>query len=167
MRAFGIALITLTLILPTFSSAVSTCLERNSECSLGELIRIDKEADARALTREDHIAVLLDMITQLRRIILNFAATSQLYYCVEFNHDLRPGTTDEKTDGEVSTLQLFLSSANVYPEKLITGYYGPATSRAVHRWQVEQGIKDVDESTGVGTQTRNRIRLATCPALDG
>lgn len=45
---------------------------------------------------------------------------------------------------DVRRLQEFLSKdKTTYPEGLITGYFGPATERAVKRWQTRQGIESV------------------------
>lgn len=126
---------------------------------------INARAQTLGLSAQEHIAVLLEIITHLRRIITTFGANSQVSGCVELAHDLRPGTNDAKTDDEVSRLQRFLTSAGVYDD-IITGFYGPVTSRAVFLWQQQQGIPDVTESTGVGAVTREKIRLATCAALD-
>ncbi len=41
---------------------------------------------------------------------------------------------------DVSALQEFLSKAGYYPEGLVTGYFGPATTRAVGRFQTAMGI---------------------------
>ena len=42
---------------------------------------------------------------------------------------------------DVTALQTFLAAdATVYPEGLITSYFGPATERAVQRWQAKNGV---------------------------
>lgn len=170
MKRFAALLALFALLFPSVSLAAAstsptTCLDRNEECSLGELMEINKKALDEGLAQHEHVAVLLEIITHLRRIITTFYATSQVSYCVDLKRDLRPGTTDAKTDGEVSTLQFFLTNARVYPG-LITGYYGPTTADAVYEWQRENGIADVTRQTGVGKITRQKIREASCPVLD-
>lgn len=56
---------------------------------------------------------------------------------------------------EVKTLQQFLKGfAGVYPEGLVTGYFGPLTERAVIRFQNLHGIPPTGN---IGTQTRARL----------
>ncbi len=53
----------------------------------------------------------------------------------------------------VTMLQRFLAgNPAIYPQGLVTGYYGPLTEEAVKRFQKDNGIQDVGE---VGPQTRS------------
>lgn len=55
---------------------------------------------------------------------------------------------------DVANLQIFLSQeSSVYPEGSVTGTYGPATERAVARWQSQYGIVSSGDSvrTGLGS----------------
>ncbi|HWH16671.1 MAG TPA: peptidoglycan-binding protein [Candidatus Paceibacterota bacterium] len=55
--------------------------------------------------------------------------------------ELALNASDKETNGEVSRLQAILAKdPTIYPEGLVTGFYGPATDRAVKRFQVEKGI---------------------------
>src|SRR3989344_6823903 len=46
------------------------------------------------------------------------------------------GLRDQNTNGEVTKLQQFLKSqSNVYPEGLVTGFFGALTEQAVQRFQ--------------------------------
>ena len=56
---------------------------------------------------------------------------------------------------DVEKLQQFLAQdSSIYPEGLVTGYFGPATERAVKRFQAKYGI-----SVGrVGPQTRAKLQ---------
>lgn len=48
------------------------------------------------------------------------------------------------TGSDVSSLQQFLAqSPSIYPEGLVTGYYGSLTAAAVTRWQTAHGIDAV------------------------
>jgi peptidoglycan hydrolase-like protein with peptidoglycan-binding domain len=74
-----------------------------------------------------------------------FVATGTVYAQTPISEQLNPGDTGSG----VSTLQTFLSSQNqngvvVYPQGLVTGYYGFLTEAAVSNYQVRHGI------TGVG-----------------
>jgi len=73
-------------------------------------------------------------------------------YCSVFSQDLYYGMRAE----QVKCLQQFLARLDndVYPEKLITGYYGPLTLAAVKRYQSYNGIN----TTGYfGPITRNMV----------
>ena len=94
--------------------------------------------------------------------------------CVSLSNNLSIEDTDTGSNGEVTRLQQFLVSqgASIYPEALVTGYFGPATERAVKRFQAAQGIvsSGTPESTGygaVGPSTRAKIRTLTgCATAD-
>lgn len=70
---------------------------------------------------------------------------------LKLTKNLRKGLSDD----EVKELQKFLSQfREIYPEGLITGYFGSLTEKAVKKFQEKYGI----ESVGVvGPLTRNKI----------
>lgn len=60
-----------------------------------------------------------------------------------------------ETSANVSNLQMFLAAnASIYPEGLVTGYYGPLTRAAVIRFQSQYGI---DQAGRVGPITLAKI----------
>lgn len=60
-----------------------------------------------------------------------------------------------ETSANVSNLQMFLAAnASIYPEGLVTGYYGPLTRAAVIRFQSQYGI---DQAGRVGPTTLAKI----------
>ena len=83
--------------------------------------------------------------------------------CAAISNGLHLGSDDHETNGDVSRLQTFLKSdPSVYPEGLVTGYYGKATEDAVRRWQAALGIVSGGDasSTGygaVGPKTRDSL----------
>lgn len=94
---------------------------------------------------EQAVESLLQKIAELKRKIASLQlqlAMQKTYqsnqYCSVFSGDLYYGMTSP----EVKCLQQFLVNlgSSVYPEKLITGYYGPLTKAAVQRYQALQGI---------------------------
>ena len=75
--------------------------------------------------------------------------------CLRLYNDLSIGSTNVKTGGEVSKLQQFLLDVGMYPEAQISGYFGPATSRALQKWQAANGIAITTVGVGsFGPKTR-------------
>ena len=94
---------------------------------------------------EEIIQALLKKIEELKKqiAILQTQIAMQKTYqnslnCTLFSQDLYYGM---KSD-QVKCLQQFLVNLgnDIYPEKLITGYYGPLTMAAVKRYQAFKGI---------------------------
>lgn len=70
---------------------------------------------------------------------------------VIFTQDLSRGTEG----ADVETLQKFLARfSEIYPEGIANGFFGPATERAVKRFQAKYGISQVGR---VGPATRAKI----------
>ncbi len=85
--------------------------------------------------------------------------------CAAITRMLSADDTDATTGGDVSRLQQYLAADPVlYPEGLVTGFYGPATGRAVGRYQVSKGLTNTGT---VGPQTLASIKCATDPAVGG
>lgn len=69
---------------------------------------------------------------------------------------------------DVSCLQKMLANdPSVYPEGIVSGYFGPATERAIKRWQAAQGVVSSGDAntTGygvVGTKTRAKLNGNIC-----
>src|SRR3989344_3866609 len=86
--------------------------------------------------------------------------------CLVLTRDLYTDLDDALTHGEISSLQRFLAqNCSIYPEGRVTGYFGPATERAVQRWQAQNGVVSggTPDSTGfgfVGPRTRAASRTA-------
>jgi len=94
---------------------------------------------------EEIIQSLLKKIDELKRqvVMLQTQLAMQKTYqyndsCSIFSQDLSYGMRSE----QVKCLQQFLSNLgnDIYPEKLVTGYYGPLTLAAVQRYQLFKGI---------------------------
>lgn len=70
--------------------------------------------------------------------------------CTPFTTSLELESTDADTKGQVTRLQKVLAQdKTVYPEGKVTGYFGPATDKAVKAFQVKNGIAKTG-STGYG-----------------
>lgn len=90
--------------------------------------------------------------------------TFQYSRCPDLQYNLERGDTDAATAVEVTMLQRFLAQdSTLYPEGQITGVFGPATERAVQRFQNRHGIVSYGDyqATGygrVGPRTRWAIK---------
>lgn len=84
--------------------------------------------------------------------------------CPVLTYNLYLGHSDSQTEGQVTALQKHLAQySDVYPDALITGYFGPLTEQAVQRFQRKHNIvsSGSPETTGygvVGPATRAKIR---------
>lgn len=90
--------------------------------------------------------------------------TSPASACAAFASDLSLDVSDADTNGEVTRLQTILAKdKQIYPEGLITGFYGPATDRAVKRFQIKEGIVTASSTAYglVGPATKAAL-VATC-----
>ena len=83
---------------------------------------------------------------------LEAETANQWYNLGGFETDLETGSHGP----EVRLLQQILAQteAEIYPEHLITGYYGPITAEAVEQWQQRHGLPAVGR---VGPQTRAQL----------
>ena len=75
---------------------------------------------------------------------------------------LQRALTVGSTGSDVTTLQNFLKAqgSDIYPEGLVTGYYGPATTKAIQRFQLNYGIVSAPGEVGygnLGPKTRAKV----------
>ena len=115
---------------------------------------------------------LLAQLTQLRAQLntttntaVSIATNAPQALCISLVNSLSVDDTDADNGGEVTKLQQFLASlgSSIYPEARITGYFGPATLRAVQRWQAAHGVVSSGDpdTTGYGfVGARTRAALA-------
>ncbi|MDB5224392.1 MAG: hypothetical protein JWO43_14 [Candidatus Adlerbacteria bacterium] len=76
--------------------------------------------------------------------------------CIVLRSNFTVGASDTRTDGEVSKLQQFLTDSGINVP--ITGYFGPATSRALQEWQGGNGIAVTAFGTGAfGAKSRAKM----------
>ena len=68
-----------------------------------------------------------------------------------FNSDLSLGS---KGDDVTKLQELMAKDSEIYPEGLVTGYFGPATQRAVRKFQAKHGLPQVGR---VGPATRAKL----------
>ncbi|MBI2639430.1 MAG: peptidoglycan-binding protein [Candidatus Sungbacteria bacterium] len=115
---------------------------RELESYEDQVSKLKKDEQSAAKKRE--VELLDDEIKYLRVRI------AELENPAPFTKTLRRGSTGD----DVRRLQEVLNSRGVYPEGLATGFFGPATERAVKRFQERNGL----ESVGiVGPKTREKL----------
>jgi peptidoglycan hydrolase-like protein with peptidoglycan-binding domain len=85
-------------------------------------------------------------------------------------YNLYRGVSDASTGGEVSRLQAYLSEdTKIYPEQIVSGYFGGLTEKAVQRWQAKNRIVSSGSpaTTGygvIGPKTRAAVNAAMAKA---
>lgn len=101
------------------------------------------------------VAALKSQITSLQQ---KSSAQAGVRVCFAPDRTLKRGDSGD----DVANLQIFLArDAAVYPEGLVMGEYGPATERAVQRWQTKYGIASsgTPSSTGFGSVGARTLAL--------
>lgn len=144
---------TLAQTVPTSSTSTSETTTSTDANAMTNTTTAQTSTISTAITTmtqlQEQIRLLEQRINELRmRLPLNQSTTSPAFI---FTSTLHIGMSGE----EVSRLQEFLAQdREVYPEALVTGFFGPLTERAVMRFQAKNGI----ESLGVvGPITRARL----------
>ena len=120
--------------------------------------------------------MLSNVETALRGGIPNIGSTpsaptgTQCSYASGITRTLVQGDADTSTAGQVTLLQKLLAlDSSVYPEGLVTGYFGAATLRAVGSLQAKKGIlASADPALSgygiVGTRTRAALMSGCSPS---
>ena len=110
------------------------------------------------------ITALLEQVQALQaRLQAAQSSTVSSQGKINLTFNLRRGSIDAATDGEVSKLQQFLAKDSaIYPEGLVTGYFGPLTEAAVKRWQAKNSIQAIGAA---GPITREAVKQATTLAV--
>ncbi|MBI2612547.1 hypothetical protein HYW59_01890 [Candidatus Kaiserbacteria bacterium] len=158
MRSGHLRLLTLALAIALFGSLQASIVFAQ-DVSTTTASNTELQAIIRQLQAQ--ISSLQEQLLALRREVAVVKAE------VALTKTLRRGNTGE----EVKRLQeLLASDPDVYPEQLITGYFGARTEFAVKRFQ-EKYQQDIlapfglTEGTGiVGEVTRQKLNAAAAPA---
>jgi peptidoglycan hydrolase-like protein with peptidoglycan-binding domain len=128
--------------------------------AVGLLVSTISPATASAATVNEQLANIQSLLAQIK------ALQEQINSLKQQQTTLQQSVTNAQIEilstlgqgsqgDQVTALQTFLAlDSSIYPEGMITGYYGPATARAIARFQVKNGL----ESVGfVGPRTRKLI----------
>ena len=103
---------------------------------------------------------VLSVLLVLGFAVLNAPSAHAQIACPEFTVSLRFGSVDGATRGQVSLLQKYLAQdTSIYPEGLVTGYFGRLTENAVKAWQMRYGVLVDGKATGFfGPLTRAKVQ---------
>lgn len=108
------------------------------------------------------IQALLSQVQQLRsQSTSSPTATAGTASCPKLSHALSRGSRGD----EVTKLQNFLVSQGLLGPESVTGFFGPATQKAVQQWQASNGVvsSGSPSTTGYGSVgPRTRSALARC-----
>lgn len=108
-----------------------------------------------------HTLRIVSVATLVLGLLLTGTASAKVS-CPSIARTLKYGSRG----ADVTILQTYLATnAALYPEAAITGYFGPATERAVQRFQASRNIvsSGTAASTGYGSVgARTRAALLTC-----
>jgi len=146
MKKIFIAIFLSLLVLPAAGFAVVT-----DEPIEGEVVITETPSSQEVVqSLKQQISDLLAQIEELNQKIL--AIKQEIKTAVlELKTQLKEGSKGEN----VSLLQEFLSTdPEIYPEGLVTGFYGPLTRKAVQRFQKKAGL---DQVGTVGPKTLSKV----------
>jgi len=106
----------------TYNLSVDISVSNNSEQEQKETERL-----------RQRVAELQQRVEELLKKLEEQEQQKQKYACVEITNNLKVGMRNE----QVKCLQQFLKDQgkDIYPEGLVTGYFGPLTKQAVIRFQ--------------------------------
>ncbi|MBI2048746.1 MAG: peptidoglycan-binding protein [Parcubacteria group bacterium] len=128
-------------------------MRRVAACTLGLLCFFGAYASVRAQTIDELKAMIALLTQQIAAIEQQIAArggtpiSGGSAACPALTRALYAGLSGE----DVKSLQRFLAAdSSIYPEGLATGYFGPATERAVQRWQARNNIVSSGTPSGTG-----------------
>lgn len=118
-------------------------------------------------TPPDTVVLIASLEQQIRELQAQIAALMGQSVVqtptTRFSRNLQVGMSGE----DVRALQEFLKvqGMDIYPEGIVSGYFGQLTKQAVGRWQVRQGIVAADSSAlgSFGPLTRAAINAITAP----
>lgn len=94
------------------------------------------------------------------------SGTAPVEPCIDIPVDLKPNYFDVGGPGPITRLQEFLKETGDFTREP-TGYYGPATTASVQKWQARHGLvsSGTPETNGygaVGPRTRAAMRGVSC-----
>lgn len=102
-------------------------------------------------TTAERIQALLKQVKELQAKIA--ALQAEIQTTIALARDLKEGMSSE----DVKALQeLLAADREIYPEGIVSGYFGPLTAKAVRKFQMKHGIEAVGM---VGPKTRAKLNM--------
>jgi len=142
-------ILSLAIALLFFGASFASAEEDSAEPTIEQLLLQIDALSAKIKVLEEQIAELLEQQQVLKKETLQL--TRQLQEGMQGN-DIR------------ALQQMLATDAEIYPEGLVTGYFGPMTKRAVQKFQQRAGIDQVGR---VGPQTLSRINQIFQEGVEG
>lgn len=140
----GIAILSGVIFMP-----ISIQAEEANTTSVQELIQIIKQKIEELKTQIEALTVQLESLRETKGEIKE--TVKEIKSTLKIARQLDWGTSGE----DVTLLQEVLATdPEIYPEGLVTGYFGPLTYKAVKRFQKEMGVEQVGR---VGPKTMSKI----------
>ena len=143
-------------ITPTGTACTTTSGGTNGSGSSGDSSSSSSSSSASAPASSSASAPVAALVTQVTAVtpaapvVANPSPVAQLVSPV-FNKDLVKGV---KNDDVKRLQQLLAQDKSIYPEGLATGLFGPATERAIKKFQKKYGLPQVGR---VGPATRKKL----------
>ncbi len=133
--------IAVSVFLVTVLAGTSVTLAESNTPTIASLQELVANLQKQVLLLQAHIEELTSQISTTRNELVEVRAELKL------TRTLRLGTTGE----DVKQLQEFLKQfKDIYPEGLVTGYFGPLTEKAVQKWQAQQEIVTSGDAATTG-----------------
>lgn len=117
----------------------------------------DETSESIIETLRQQVSTLLQQITELREEITQLRGQQEetQQELQETREEFRSYLREGLSSDEVEQLQeLLADDPSLYPEGIVSGYYGPLTAAAVRRFQARHDIEPVGV---VGPQTREKL----------
>ncbi len=161
-KCIVVGAIALAIVLPAAARAVTSAEQLRAQIQaevnafVGQVTATTSPADIQALIDTLNAAVQQlksKVVVITNQIPATRPALSGGRFCQAFSRNMGRGSTDGTTGGEVTKLQQLLAQdSSIYPEGLVTGFFGSATENAVQRAQKKAGIvsSGTPDTTGFG-----------------
>jgi peptidoglycan hydrolase-like protein with peptidoglycan-binding domain len=130
-------------------------MKKITTLALAVLLILPAQIFAASVTIEQLQEQIKALQAQITQMSAELSATKKDVAVIKEELRITKTLKHDMSDEEVIKLQEFLSTMpDIYPEGMVTGYFGSLTEKAVKKWQGENGL----ESVGiVGPKTRAKL----------
>jgi len=114
------------------------------------------------------LLTILALVTIFSFGLINNTTSAQEKICVEISFNLKTGSSDKQTEGQVTLLQKFLNQESLSVP--VTGYFGIATKKSLTEWQkkvdiMNNGGSESSDYGQTGPITREKIKSVSCNGI--